>query len=86
MDDLEDLDRTLRDRLDAIGPEARAILLHVLKLPDLERVRSIEEFHGDPRTRRSRSSWSTSRNQLTLVPSCWESFGSGSYTGETRSP
>jgi hypothetical protein len=51
MDDLEDIDRTLRERLDAIGPEARAILLHVLKLPNLERVRSIEEFYSDPRTR-----------------------------------
>jgi hypothetical protein len=51
VDDLEDLDRTLRDRLDAIGPEARAVLLHVLMLPDLERVRSIGEFHADPRTR-----------------------------------
>jgi hypothetical protein len=51
MDDLEELDHTLRERLDAIGPEARAILLHVLKLPDLERVRSIGEFYGDPRTR-----------------------------------
>jgi hypothetical protein len=49
--DLEGLDGTLRDRLNAIGPEARAILLHVLKLPDLERVRSIGEFYGDPRTR-----------------------------------
>jgi hypothetical protein len=48
---LEDLERTLRDRLDAIGPEARDVLLHVLTLPDLERVRSIGEFHGDPRTR-----------------------------------
>jgi hypothetical protein len=51
MDDLEDLERMHRDRLDAIGPEARAILLHVLKQPDLERVRSIGEFYGDPRTR-----------------------------------
>ena len=25
--------------------------MHVLKLPNLERVRSIEEFYGDPRTR-----------------------------------
>jgi len=47
----EDLEGSLRDRLDAIGPEARAILFHVLQLPDLERVRSIEEFHSDPRTR-----------------------------------
>ncbi len=51
MDDLEDSDRMLRDRLDALGPEERAILLHVLKLPDLERARSISDFHGDPRTR-----------------------------------
>ena len=51
MDDLEDLERSFRDRLDAIGPETRAVLLHVLKLPDLERVRSISEFFADPRTR-----------------------------------
>jgi hypothetical protein len=51
MDDLQDIERKLRDRLNAIGPEARAVLVHVLKLPDLERVRSIGEFYGDPRTR-----------------------------------
>jgi hypothetical protein len=51
MADTGDIERTFTDRLDEIGPEARAILLHVLKLPDLERVRSIAEFHSDPRTR-----------------------------------
>jgi hypothetical protein len=51
MDDLEDIEPALRDRLNALGPETRAVLLHVLKLPDLERVRSIEEFYSDPRTR-----------------------------------
>jgi len=51
MEDLEDIEPALRDRLDALGPETRAVLLHVLKLPDLERVRSIGEFYGDPRTR-----------------------------------
>lgn len=51
MDNVEDIERTFRDRIDAIGPEARAVLLHVLKLPDLERVRSIGEFYADPRTR-----------------------------------
>jgi hypothetical protein len=28
VSDLEDLDRTLHERLDAIGPEPRAMLLH----------------------------------------------------------
>jgi hypothetical protein len=51
MDDLEDIEPALRDRLNALGPETRAVLLHVLKLPDLERVRSIGEFYSDPRTR-----------------------------------
>ena len=71
MDDPEDLDRTLRERLDALGPEARAILLHVLKLPNLERVRSIEEFGtATPGPAASRSSWWTSRSHPRLVPSC----------------
>ncbi len=51
MDDLEDIEPALRDRLNELGPETRAVLLHVLKLPDLERVRSIGEFYADPRTR-----------------------------------
>ena len=51
MADTDDIERTFTDRIDAIGPEARAILLHVLKLPDLERVRAIGDFHSDPRTR-----------------------------------
>jgi hypothetical protein len=50
MSDLTDLERTLRDRLDAIGPAPRAVLLNVLKLPDHERARSIGEFYGDPST------------------------------------
>jgi hypothetical protein len=33
MSDLEDLERTLRDRLDAIGTAPRAVLLHLLMLP-----------------------------------------------------
>jgi hypothetical protein len=51
MDDLEEIERIYADRLNTMGPEARAILLHILKLPDLERVRTIGEFHADPRTR-----------------------------------
>ena len=50
MDDLEDLERTLRARLDAIGSAPRAVL-HVLKLPDHERARRISDFCRDPRTK-----------------------------------
>ena len=48
--DLEDLERTLRDRLDAIGPAPRAMIQHVLLLPDHQRAARIGEFFGDPRT------------------------------------
>ena len=54
--DLEDLERTLRDRLDAIGPAPRAVLLHVLKLPDHERARRIGSYTAIRGPRRSRSS------------------------------
>jgi hypothetical protein len=50
MENLEDLERRLHDRLDAIGPEARAVLRDVLMLPDHERARRIGDFYGDPRT------------------------------------
>ena len=39
-----------RERLDALGPAARAELLHILRLPDLERVERIGEFWGHPET------------------------------------
>jgi hypothetical protein len=48
--DLEDVERQLSDRLDAIGPASRAVLLHVLMLPDHARASRIGEFFGDPRT------------------------------------
>jgi hypothetical protein len=34
----DELERRLRERLDALGPAPRAELLHVLMLPDFERV------------------------------------------------
>ena len=48
--DLEDVERQLCDRLDAIGPAPRAMLLHVLKLPDHQRATRIGELFGDRRT------------------------------------
>jgi hypothetical protein len=35
---LPQLERVLRERLDALGPAPRAELLHVLMLPDFERA------------------------------------------------
>jgi hypothetical protein len=48
--DLEQLERHLRARLDALGPAPHAELLHVLMLPDLDRVDRIGEFYGNPKT------------------------------------
>ena len=44
----EDVERLLRNRLNAIGP--RAVLLHVLKLSDHERARRIAKLYNDPMT------------------------------------
>ncbi len=47
----DELERRLRDRLNALGPVPRAELLHVLMLPDLERVERIGEFWSYPQSR-----------------------------------
>jgi hypothetical protein len=47
----DELERRLRERLDALGPAPRAELLHVHMLPDFERVDRIGEFWGNPKTR-----------------------------------
>ena len=47
----DQLERRLRERLDALGPAPRAELLHVLMLPDFERADQIGEFWGYPESR-----------------------------------
>jgi hypothetical protein len=47
----DELERRLRERLDALGPAPRAELLHVLRLPDFDRVDRIGGFWGHPETR-----------------------------------
>ena len=47
----DELERRLRERLDALGPAPRAELLHVLMLPDFERADRIGEFWGYPVSR-----------------------------------
>jgi hypothetical protein len=42
----DELERQLRERLDALGPARGAEALHVLMLPDFERVDQIGEFWG----------------------------------------
>jgi hypothetical protein len=47
----DELERRLRERLDALGPAPRAELLHVLLLPDFERVGAIQSYWSNPPTR-----------------------------------
>ena len=47
----DELERRLRERLDALGPAPRAELLHVLMLPDLERAERIGELWSCPPSR-----------------------------------
>jgi hypothetical protein len=47
----DQLERRLRERLDALGQAPRAELLHVLMLPDFERAHRIREFWGYPESR-----------------------------------
>jgi hypothetical protein len=47
----DELERRLQPRLDALGPAPRAELLHVLMLPDFERVDAIGSYWGNPKTR-----------------------------------
>ena len=45
------LELRLRKRLDALPPAARSELLHVLTLPDFDRVGAIQTYWGNPDTR-----------------------------------
>jgi hypothetical protein len=47
----DEIERRLRERLDALGRAPRAELLHVLMLPDFERVDRIGEFWSYPESR-----------------------------------
>jgi len=58
----DEVERELRARLDALPVAARAELLHVLTLPDLERVERIGEFW----------SYSQSRTFAELLIDCEE--------------
>jgi len=44
----DELEKQLRERLDALGPAPRAELLHVLMLPDFERAERIGEYWSYP--------------------------------------
>ena len=49
--DLEQVERRFSACLDALGPAPRAELLHVLMLPDFDRVGAIQTYWGNPDTR-----------------------------------
>ena len=62
----DELERRIRERLDALGPAPRAELLHVLMLPDFERAYRIGEFWATPRAAPSPSSWIDCEEDRTL--------------------
>jgi hypothetical protein len=47
----DQLERRLRERLEALGPAPRAELLHVLMLHDFERADRIGSYWGNRKTR-----------------------------------
>jgi hypothetical protein len=47
----DEIEQTLRQRLEALPPAARAELIHVLRLPDFDRTDAIGTFWGYPETR-----------------------------------
>jgi hypothetical protein len=47
----DEMERALRQRLEALPPAARAELIYVLRLPDFDRADRIGEFWGHPATR-----------------------------------
>ena len=47
----DELEVALQQRLDALPPATRAELLHVLTLPDFDRVDAIGSYWGNPATR-----------------------------------
>jgi hypothetical protein len=47
----DQLERRIRQRLDALGPAPHAELLRVLTLPDFERAERIGEFWSYPQSR-----------------------------------
>jgi hypothetical protein len=46
----DQLERRIRERLDALGPAPRAELLHVLMLPDFDRADRSGSYWGNPKT------------------------------------
>jgi hypothetical protein len=46
----DELERRLRERLDALGPAPRAELLHVLMLPDFDRADAVGSYCGNLKT------------------------------------
>jgi len=45
------MEAALQVRLEALPPDARSELLHILRLPDFDRADAIQTFSGHPETR-----------------------------------
>src|SRR4029453_9775268 len=67
---LDEVERQLQERLDALGPAPRAELIHVLMLPDFDRADAIGSYWGEPQDRTFSSFWSTAR-RTERSGRCW---------------
>jgi len=47
----DEMEAALRARLEALPPAARAVLIHVIRLPDFERADAIGTYWGHPEKR-----------------------------------
>jgi hypothetical protein len=74
----DELERRLRERLDALGPGPRAELLHVLMLPDFDRADAIGSYWRDLKTPRLRRA----TDRLRGGPDAPD--GAGRHTAGTR--
>jgi len=53
---LDEMERDIRARIEALPPAARSELIHILRLPDFDRADAIGTFWGHRRHGRSASS------------------------------
>ena len=83
-----EMEAALQARLEALPPAARAALLHVLRLRDVDRAERIGEFGGTLRRGASAScssTWRRTRRRGRWSSGCWRRWcGSSAFSADVR--